>query len=120
MKGDQLPYCFNPDDNVYFGPGILLYFFYIKKLMLMVFLAILIFGVFGLIVNISDGKHDHNCSEKPGSLPFLCEWKKIVTLPERKTDNIFHIIKVWIAVPMTLVWAIGIRIVRDLGRKKNE
>ena len=119
MKGEQLPYCYDTDDNVYFGPGILLYFFYIKKIVLMVFISILIFGIFGLTVNIFDGKNEHDCIERPGSLPFLCEWKRFVTLPETKTNNASHLIKAWIAIPMTLVWAIGIRFVRDLGRKKN-
>ena len=119
MKGDQLPYCMNIDDYAYFGPGILLYFFYAKKLIILVCLAIILYGIYSLVVNISEGTHDHDCSVNPGSIPFLCEWKKIITKNKESSSASLHTIKVWLAIPMSILWAIGVRIVRDLGRMKN-
>ena len=44
----------------------------------------------------------------------------MASLPNKGQNYALKMVQVWLAVPMCLFWAIGIRIIRKMGRYKNE
>ena len=44
----------------------------------------------------------------------------MASLPNKGQNYALKMVQVWLAVPMCLFWAIGIRIIRKMGRYKNK
>ena len=73
-----------------------------------------------MVTNIIGGENKHSCSEAPGNLPFLCEWKKMASLENKDKNNSLLIAQLVLGVIISFLWAFCIRIIRDTGRHLNK
>ncbi len=100
------------------GPGTLLFFYFNKRVILLVLLASLLFGLYSVITNYNGSNFAYNCStSSKGALPFLCEWKVLTSLPNKPPTQLQP--QLWLGAGVCLVWIIGISAIGVLGQRKN-
>ena len=87
--------------------------------MILTIFAILIYGIYSLVSNIVTKDTEQNC-EKPGALAFLCGIKVEGSVDNKKDHPNLLIIQLWLGFVFSLVWSIGARLIRNLGRRKNQ
>ena len=85
----------------------------------MTFLAILIYCLYSFISNIVTNDSLQNC-DKPGTLAFLCQVKVKGAMDNKKNQNNLILIQMWLGFVFCLVWSVGARLIRVLGRKKAQ
>lgn len=64
-------------------------------------------------------KITNECDDNIGTLGFLCEFKIVSSIKNKLTQDTFLHIQLWLGFVICLVWIIGIRVVRSLGRLLN-
>ena len=84
--GEPLPFCMNEERQSFLGPGVILFFFYTKRLLMVVAFCALLYGVFSLTTNLVSEESNQDCT-KPGALFFLCQWKVEAELINKQGRN---------------------------------
>lgn len=116
--GDPLPFCINEEDEPFFGPGIILFFFYTKRIFVVAAISALIYGVFSLVTNLISNEAESDCSD-PGALAFLCDFKIISELDNKTGEDTLIIIQLILGFVFCLFWSISVRFIRAWGRMKD-
>jgi hypothetical protein len=97
---------------------VILFFYYNKRVLAMVLLCCLLFGALALGSNLAGGQFPYDCVARPaGALPFLCAVKARVSLANKQPQWLLP--QLVLGAVMCLVWALAIRVMRHLGRRKN-
>lgn len=58
--------------------------------------------------------------KKPGMLAFLCPLKMLVSTVEKINNSTLMQIQVWLGLLMCVIWILGTRIIRSMGRILNK
>ena len=117
--GEPLPFCINEEEQTFLGPGVILFFFYTKRIFLVVCFSILIYGVFSLVTNLISEESAQNC-DKPGGLFFMCELKVETEIANKKGRDEYLIPQLCLGLVMCIFWSISLRLIKALGRRKNQ
>ena len=121
-SGDDLPLCMNEQNLTFLGPGVLLFFFYMKHMRLMVLLLLMGYSFYSIISSIysPDVINFNTCSGKTAGVEkILCQYNAISTF-NLKTSPLLRHFQLWIGMFFFVIWKIGVRFIELLGEKKNE
>ena len=118
VQGNALPLSIEIESIAFLGSGVILFFFYTKRIFLVVLGCLLIYGIFSLITNIVFEESTENC-EKPGAFPFLCSWKISSSLSNKNGHQEYLVPQLWLGFVMCLFWGFAVHLIRAEGRKKN-
>ena len=113
-----MPLCTDVESLAFLGSGVILFFFYTKRIFLVILGCLLIYGIFSLITNIVFEESTENC-EKPGAFPFLCQWKISSSLSNKTGHQEYLVPQLWLGFVMCLFWGFAVHLIRAEGRKKN-
>ena len=117
--GEPLPFCINEEEATFIGPGVILFLYYTKMMFLLVFLLIVVFGIYSVTTNILIGNSHRDCSS-PGALSFLCEIKLITSLESKDGRDDLLIGQLILGFVACFIWSLAIRVIRAIGRRKNK
>ena len=118
--GEPLPYLLNIEELNFLGPGVILFFYYNKRILLMVMLASIIYAIYALATNILGNGFPYDCENSAaGTLPFFCEFKKLSSA-NKNAEPVWMIVQLCLGVLLCFVWVVGVRLIRTFGRRKNK
>ena len=73
--GEALPYLLNIEELNFLGPGVILFFYYNKRILLMVMLACIIYTIYALTTNIVGNSYIYDCDSAAGAFLFFASLK---------------------------------------------
>lgn len=119
--GEPLPYLLNIEEELNFmGPGVILFFYLNKRLLALTLLVSLLFSLYSMITNIVGDNYVYDCGSMPtGPIPFLCGLKRVLCISNKRPAEGWLLAQLILGTVMCLLWALGTRLIRDFGRKKN-
>jgi hypothetical protein len=77
-KGEDISMLSNEENLTFLGPGVVLFFLYQKRIVYMIILTALIYGIFSLLTNYSQNLYDSSsvCDKEDGAILFsYCEFR---------------------------------------------
>ena len=120
-RGTPLPFCESETHQYFFGPGIILFFFYLRKIWLLILSCTVLFGIFSLTTNITTAKQDFSiCEKSPGTLFFLCEFKLLSNTLNKRNHEAFEMIQLWLGFVFCFIWMVCLRMMQTFGRNLNQ
>ena len=102
---------------MFFGQGIILFFYYTKRMILVVLSVILLYGIYSLVTNLVVANYSSDCSS-PGPLPFLCQFKIQSSIEAMEGRDDLMIGQLVLGLIICIVWSVSLRLIRAKGRRK--
>ena len=112
-SGENLPLCMNEQNLTFLGPGVLLFFFFLKHVRLMVLLLLVGFSFYSIISSILSPVQItvSECSGKNSFLEkWICQYNSISTF-NIKASPLLRNFQLWIGMTFFTIWTIGIKFI---------
>ena len=120
--GEQFPILMNEQNLTFLGPGVLLFFVYLRHIRLTIAMAFLIYGAFSLATNIItfSANPKYPCPTDTDAITlYYCQYNVMSSSDNKLTYPFLNYLQLVLGFVFSFVWVCSIKMIKYLGELKD-